>query len=291
MGATFTHTASPLPPDIRVMNGVAGLLLLAVALAAAAVGVHWLARQPAFSIKSITVEGDVSRNSSASLRANALPRLSGNFLTMNLQQARAAFEAVPWVRHATVRRVWPLHLVVALEEHRPAAYWETKAENADADSDAVVDTRLVNSFGEVFEANLGDVEDEDLPTLAGPAKKLHYGHVERFPMTLRNDGPDGAWQPQLTLRGDAPAANVAIDAPDGWDCTVDGDALRFQMRCRFDGVLGSGASTAFDARIRIPARPNSTQFLTLVAATLAASTDEDDSDNSADYANRIVGVP
>ena len=152
------------------MNGVAGLLLLAVALAAAAVGVHWLARQPAFSIKSITVEGDVSRNSSASLRANALPRLSGNFLTMNLQQARAAFEAVPWVRHATVRRVWPLHLVVALEEHRPAAYWETKAENADADSDAVVDTRLVNSFGEVFEANLGDVEDEDLPTLAGPAK-------------------------------------------------------------------------------------------------------------------------
>ena len=123
MGATFTHTASPLPPDIRVMNG-----------------------------------------------ANALPRLTGNFLTMNLQQARAAFESVPWVRHATVRRVWPLHLVVALEEHRPAAYWETKAENADADSEAVVDTRLVNSFGEVFEANLGDVEDEDLPTLAGPAK-------------------------------------------------------------------------------------------------------------------------
>ncbi|WP_343638699.1 cell division protein FtsQ/DivIB [Roseateles sp.] len=170
MGATFTHTAAPLPPDIRVMNGVAGLLLAAFALAAAAVGLHWLARQPAFSIRSITVEGDVSRNSSASLRANALPRLSGNFLTMNLLQARAAFEAVPWVRHAAVRRVWPLHLVVTLEEHRPAAYWETKAENADADSDAVVDTRLVNSFGEVFEANLGDVEDEDLPTLAGPAK-------------------------------------------------------------------------------------------------------------------------
>ena len=57
MGATFTHTAAPLPPDIRVMNGVAGLLLAAFALAAAAVGLHWLARQPAFSIRSITVEG------------------------------------------------------------------------------------------------------------------------------------------------------------------------------------------------------------------------------------------
>lgn len=170
MGATFTHTASPLPPDIRVMNGVAGVLLAGVLLGAGLVGLHWLARQPHFAIRSITVEGDVSRNSSASLRANALPRLSGSFLTMNLQQARAAFESVPWVRRATVRRIWPLHLVVTLEEHRPAAYWETKAENADADSDAVVDTRLVNSFGEVFEANLGDVEDEDLPTLAGPGK-------------------------------------------------------------------------------------------------------------------------
>ncbi|OWQ93748.1 hypothetical protein CDN99_04685 [Roseateles aquatilis] len=170
MGATFTHTASPLPPDIRVMNGVAGLLLFGVVLATLAVGVMYLARQPAFAIRSITVEGDVSRNSSASLRANALPRLSGNFLTMNLRKAREAFESVPWVRHATVQRVWPLHLVVTLEEHKPAAYWETKAENADAGSEAVVDTRLVNSFGEVFEANLGDVEDEDLPTLAGPDK-------------------------------------------------------------------------------------------------------------------------
>ncbi|KAI1692376.1 cell division protein ftsQ domain-containing protein [Ditylenchus destructor] len=170
MGATFTHTASPLPPDIRVMNGVAGLLLAGVVLTALAAGALWLARQPQLAIRAITVEGDVSRNSSASLRANALPRLSGSFVTMNLQKAKAAFEAVPWVRHATVRRVWPLQLQVTLEEHRPAAYWETKAENADADSDAVVDTRLVNSFGEVFEANLGDVEDEDLPTLAGPGK-------------------------------------------------------------------------------------------------------------------------
>lgn len=170
MGATFTSTANPLPPDIRLMNGVAGLLALAVVLGALGLGLHWLVRQPLFAIRSITVEGDVSRNSGASLRANALPRLSGSFLTLNLQGARAAFEAVPWVRHATVQRIWPRQLVVRLEEHQPAAYWETKAENADADSDAVVDTRLVNSFGEVFEANLGDVEDEDLPTLAGPEK-------------------------------------------------------------------------------------------------------------------------
>lgn len=168
MGATFTTTAAPLPTDIRVMNGVAALLVLLVVLTAVMTGLQWLVRQPLFAIRSITVEGDVTRNSGASLRANALPRLSGSFVTLNLQQARKAFEAVPWVRHATVQRVWPRKLKVRLEEHRPAAYWETKADNADADSDAVLDTRLVNSHGEVFEANLGDVEDEALPTLAGP---------------------------------------------------------------------------------------------------------------------------
>ena len=168
MRSPTLHT--PLPPDIRLMNGVSALLVLGVLLAALGLGLQWLVRQPLFAIRSITVEGDVSRNSAASLRANALPRMSGSFLSMNLQQTRAAFEAVPWVRHATVQRLWPARLLVTLEEHQPAAYWETKPEGADADSDASVERLLVNEHGEVFQANLGDVEDEDLPVLSGPDK-------------------------------------------------------------------------------------------------------------------------
>jgi len=265
MGAIFTHTAAPLPPDIRVMNGVAGLLLAAFALAAAAVGLHWLARQPAFSIRSITVEGDVSRNSSASLRANALPRLSGNFLTMNLLQARAAFEAVPWVRHAAVRRVWPLHLVVTLEEHRPAAYWETKAENADADSDAVVDTRLVNSFGEVFEANLGDVEDEDLPTLAGPAKSS----AAMLSMWRQLD-------PMTHLKLDEGVSRLDLSGRGSWKATLEKGAVV---------ELGRGSEAEVVARYgqfiasvpRITARYRSS----LVSADLR---------HEAGYAVRLAGV-
>lgn len=161
---------TPMPPDIRLMNGVSALLVLGVLLAAVGLGLQWVVRQPVFSIRSITVDGDVNRNSAASLRANALPRMSGSFLSMNLQQTRAAFEAVPWVRHATVQRLWPARLQVTLEEHQPAAYWETKPEGADADSDATVERLLVNDHGEVFQANLGDVEDEELPLLSGPEK-------------------------------------------------------------------------------------------------------------------------
>jgi cell division protein FtsQ len=89
----------------------------------------------------------------------ALPRLSGNLLGIDLQQARSAFESVPWVRRAVVRRVWPDRLAVRLEEHRAVALWE---------GESAVE-RLVNSHGEVFEANIGEIEDEGLPVLAGPA--------------------------------------------------------------------------------------------------------------------------
>jgi cell division protein FtsQ len=117
----------------------------------------------------VQVDGDVNRNSAASLRANALPRLHGSFLSMNLKDGRAAFEAVPWVRHAQLQRVWPMRLKVSLEEHRAAAYWEARVDGADAATEAAADRALVNTFGEVFQANLGDVEDEALPVLAGPA--------------------------------------------------------------------------------------------------------------------------
>lgn len=198
----------PLPPDVRLMNGVSALLIASLVLAGLALAANKLVRLPVFNIRHIQVEGEVARNSVASLRANALPHLSGTFLSMNLQQGRAAFEAVPWVRHAVVQRVWPNRLRVRLEEHRPAAYWETKAEGADAQSDAALERALVNSFGEVFQANLGDVEDEDLPLLAGPegssAQMLRMWqqlerqsrtldqHVERLDLSGR-----GSWR--LTL--------------------------------------------------------------------------------------------
>lgn len=157
-----------LPPDVRLMNAVSALLVTAL-LATTAWGlIRWVVRLPVFNFRAIQVEGDVSRNSVASLRANALPHLHGSFLSMNLAQGRAAFEAVPWVRHAQLQRVWPMRLKVNLEEHRAAAYWEARTDGADSAAEATAERALVNSFGEVFQANLGDVEDEDLPVLAGP---------------------------------------------------------------------------------------------------------------------------
>ena len=158
--STRTSTANPvpLPGDVRLMHVTANALFVLLGLALAALAVNWLARQPAFALRVIRIEGDVARNSALTIRANAAPKLAGNFFTMDLDANKRAFESVPWVRQAEVRRVWPNRLAVRLEEHRPVALW---------DSDAAVD-KLVNSYGEVFQANLGDVENDSLPTLRGP---------------------------------------------------------------------------------------------------------------------------
>lgn len=146
----------PAPLDVKLMNIAATALFLACLVLLLAALVWWALRHPLFGIAGITVQGEVTHNNAVTLRANVAPRLAGNFFTVDLARAREAFEAVPWVRQAVVRREFPNRLRVQLQEHRAVALW------GDGES------RLVNSFGEVFEADAGDVEQEALPRLAGP---------------------------------------------------------------------------------------------------------------------------
>ena len=158
--ATANAAPAPaaLPVDVRLMNAIAAIVFALALVALAAAALAWAARRPQFQFSDVRLEGDLQRNSVTTVRANAMPHLAGNFFTMDLARTRTAFEQVPWVRHAVVRRVWPDKLIVTLEEHQPVALWE-----GDENSD-----KMVNSHGEVFEANVGDVEDDSLPQFAGP---------------------------------------------------------------------------------------------------------------------------
>jgi cell division protein FtsQ len=92
--------------------------------------------------------------------------------------------------------------------------------------------RLVNSFGEVFEANIGDVEDDGLPSLAGPdgsapqmlallhrldpvLAPLNAGAVDRLVLSAR-----GSWR--VTMEKGA-----AIELGRGTDAEVIARAQRF----------------------------------------------------------------
>lgn len=148
---------APLPLDIKLMNGVATALFGMLVLMLLGAALAHVQQLPMFAIRGVTVTGDVSHYNAISLRANVMPRLQGTFFTLDLNAARQVFETMPWVRQAVVKRDFPNRLKVQLQEHQAVAFWGVEG-----------DSRLVNSFGEVFEANLGELEQDDLPRLSGP---------------------------------------------------------------------------------------------------------------------------
>ncbi|MDP1533532.1 MAG: cell division protein FtsQ, partial [Rubrivivax sp.] len=74
--ATHASTSLPiglpaLPGDVRLMNAVAQVVLALAAAAALALAVLWLMRAPWFAIRSIQLDGELTRSSIHTVRANA----------------------------------------------------------------------------------------------------------------------------------------------------------------------------------------------------------------------------
>ena len=190
-------TSAPLPLDIRLMNALASALFGLLVLMLLGAALAYVQRLPQFAIRGVTVTGDVSHYNAISLRANVMPRLQGTFFTLDLHAARQVFETMPWVRQAVVRRDFPNRLMVQLQEHQAVAFWGAEG-----------DSRLVNSFGEVFEANAGELEQDDLVRLIGPEGQsaqvlamLHTLEPQLAPLELTlaqlELTPRGGWRAQL----------------------------------------------------------------------------------------------
>lgn len=137
--------------DVLIVFGVAVLLWAAVA------GVK---RLPFYPLREVVVVSDGTHVSRAQIEHAARTTLSGNLLSLNLDEARSAFEKLPWVRRAEVRRHWPDALELVIEEHVAAARWLRPDSNGDG--------RLVNTRGELFVATAADSGSEVLPAFSGP---------------------------------------------------------------------------------------------------------------------------
>jgi cell division protein FtsQ len=227
--------AGALPLDVRVMNGAAALVFAAALAAASWAAVKWATRSPVFTVRAIALDATLTRANLASVRANALPRLAGNFFSIDLDAARAAFESVPWVRRAVVRRAWPNRLAVTLEEHQAAALWQGLDDNGRGGE------RLVNSHGELFEANLGDVEDEGLATLAGPDSQA-------APMLAMLRRLGSALAPLSD-----PVATLRLSARGSWRVELDGGA-RIELGRGSEDEVASRAERFVRTLDRVTAR-------------------------------------
>ncbi len=141
------EAASTNTPKIRYI--LVGLGMSAVIVGA----VWWVMTTPLMEIKQVSIK---SKNSTLQfVSAEELNRVvkrsaKGGLLTADMPTIQSAFEQLPWVRSASLRRLWPDTLEVQLEEHQPLARWSSGG--------------LVNSYGEHFTASY----EEKLPTLSGP---------------------------------------------------------------------------------------------------------------------------
>ncbi|HET8608796.1 MAG TPA: cell division protein FtsQ/DivIB [Burkholderiales bacterium] len=134
----------------RVLNRITALLHALAALLLAYAALVLISQLPAFAWRHIDIRGDTRHISREAVATIVRRDLRGNFFTLDLGSARAAFEQLPWVKRATLRREWPDRLDVVLVEHVPLARWNGKA--------------LVDAHGEVF--GVGDVDG--LPQFFGP---------------------------------------------------------------------------------------------------------------------------
>ena len=70
------------------------------------------------------------------------------FFNIDVDAIKVRVEKMPWVKHASVQRVWPDTLIIEVVEHTPVAYWGDKG--------------LVNNAGKVFYPDLKSFPN-DLP--------------------------------------------------------------------------------------------------------------------------------
>ena len=139
----------------RTLNMAAGVLVGMAALAFAVAGAVLLVRSPWFPLRYVEVTHVLQKTTKGEIESAVRGRLGGNFFAVAPAELRAGLEALPWVRRASVRRVWPDRLEISLEEHQALARWG--------------DDALINTHGERFYGSTG----AELPRFFGPAGAEH----------------------------------------------------------------------------------------------------------------------
>lgn len=173
------------------LNTAADLLFVVALLGLLYAGVLHVVRLPAFAVREVRVVAPLTHVTRRQVEDIVRREVRGTFFTLGLGAVRTAFETLPWVRRAEIRRYWPGRLEIALTEHQPLARW-----NRDA---------LVNVQGEVFNAAFDGV----LPVFSGPAgaakeMAIQYEHFRRSLETIGKRpaeiavSPRRAWQIRLT---------------------------------------------------------------------------------------------
>ena len=104
-----------------------------------------------FSISEIGIKGEYKNISKSQIDLIKNRFIKKNFFALNLEETRAAFKKLPWIRDVSIRRDWnKFGLLVEIESHKPIGRWGNRG--------------LVNKHGEIFNA----AYEGNLPLFIGP---------------------------------------------------------------------------------------------------------------------------
>ncbi len=183
------------------LNRVSDVMFAATLLLVLYGMVRFAIHQPIFSLHEIRVIGAAGAPGAmtyapvthAQVAAITQRDFHGTFFTLDIERLRHAFEKLPWVRKADVRRQWPDRVDVVIEAHKPLARWGTAA--------------LLNTQGEVFHAKY-ESPLPPLPQFSGPAGtsrevamqydvfRRDFAAIGREPVQVHLS-PRRAWQVRL----------------------------------------------------------------------------------------------
>ena len=177
-----------------LMNLVADVLFLCAGVLLVIAGAGAMKRLPILPLRELVVTSNLNHVTRSQVEQAATTVLNGNFLTVDLDAAKAGFERLPWVRHVAVRRHWPDKVELHIEEHEVVGRWSA----VDGES------RLLNRQGEIFVAE----SDAALPEFIG-ADTAAVGMLSRFhalgaqlapagrQIALLEQSSRGAWRTRL----------------------------------------------------------------------------------------------
>lgn len=138
------------------MNRSVIWILLAMFALSGGAAVWWLTEghdERDWPIRWLEVEGDLERVTAAQVRAAVADHAARGFFRIDIEGARAAVDALPWVETVTVSRRWPDALVIELLEQRAVARFN--------------DSALISRAGELFSV-AGTAGMQGLTRLQGP---------------------------------------------------------------------------------------------------------------------------
>ncbi len=159
------------------------LLLLALVVGTLAWGGQRLLDPAQFPLRTVRIETPLKHVAQSQIRETVSPHVAGGFLGVDVDAVRDGLEALPWVRSASVRRLWPDKLVVRVTEQQALARW-----GADA---------LLNMSGEAFWPQR-NASWERLPLLRGP-RDSHRVVAEQYVAMQRVLEPLGLTITHMTL--------------------------------------------------------------------------------------------